>query len=41
MKGGIKIFRQTFFLLRVLKNSVGEHFCALFQKISGSEKLYV
>ena len=39
-EGGIKIFHQTFFLLRVPKNSVIEHFCAVFQKISGCEKLY-
>ena len=38
--GGIKIFRQTFFRLRVPKNSVGEHFSAVFEKNSGSEKDY-
>ena len=36
--GGIKIFRRKFFCLTVPKNFVGEPFCAVFQKISGSEK---
>ena len=38
--GGFKTFRRTFLCLRVPNNSVGEHFCAVFQKISGSEKGY-
>ena len=39
-EGAFKIFRRTNFCLRVPNNSVGEHFCAVFQKISGSEKDY-
>ena len=39
-EGALKIFRRTFFCLRVPKKSVGEHFCAVFQKTSGSEKDY-
>ena len=38
--GGIKNFRRNFFCLEVLKEFVGEHFCDVFQKNSGSEKLY-
>ena len=38
--GGFKTFRRTFWCLRVPNNSVGEHFCAVFQKISGSQKDY-
>ena len=33
-------FSVDFFCLTVPKNLVGEHFCAVFQKISGSEKVY-
>ena len=36
--GSIKIFRGKFFCLTVPKNFVGEPFCAVFQKNSGSEK---
>ena len=38
-RGGIKIFRRKCFCLRVPKNFVGENFCAVLQKISGSEKI--
>ena len=33
-------FLSNFFCLTVPKNFVGEPFCAVFQKISGSEKVY-
>ena len=33
-------FLSKFFSLTVPKNLVGEPFCAVFQKISGSEKVY-
>ena len=33
-------FPSKFFCLRVPKNFVGETFCAVYQKISGSEKVY-
>ena len=33
-------FLSKFFCLTVPKNLVGEPFCAVFQKISGSEKVY-
>ena len=36
----MKIFRRKNFCLRVPKNLVGENICAVFQKISGSEKDY-
>ena len=39
-EGGFKIFRRTLFCLRLPENSVGEHFCAVFQKTSGDEKDY-
>ena len=39
-EGAFKIFRRRFFCLRVSKKSVGQHFCAVFQKICGSEKDY-
>ena len=38
-EGHVTIFCR-FFCLTVPKNLVGEPFCALFQKISGSEKVY-
>ena len=38
--GVIQIFRRKFFCLRVPKSFAAENFCAVFQKISGSEKLY-
>ena len=38
--GGFKIFRREFSCLRVPKTSVGEQFCAVFQKFSGCEKGY-
>ena len=38
--GSIKIFRRKFFCLTVPKNFVEEPFCAVFQKISGSQKVY-
>ena len=37
--GSITIFCQNF-CLTVPKNFVGEPFCAVFQKISGSQKVY-
>ena len=37
-RGSIKIFRPIFFCLTVPKNFVGEAFCAVFQKNSGSTK---
>ena len=33
-------FLSKFFSLTVPKNLVGEPFCAVFQKVSGSEKVY-
>ena len=33
-------FPSKFFCLAVPKNSVGEPFCAVFQKIYGGEKVY-
>ena len=33
-------FPSKIFCLTVPKNFVGEPFCAVFQKISGSEKVY-
>ena len=33
-------FSSKFFCLTVPKDSVGEPFCTVFQKISGSEKVY-
>ena len=33
-------FPSNFFCLTVPKNFVGEPFCAVFQKFSGSEKVY-
>ena len=39
--GGVyQDFPSNIFCLRLPKNSVGEHFCAVFEKNSGSEKLY-
>ena len=38
--GGYQDFPSNFFCLTVPKNSLGELFCAVFQKISGSEKVY-
>ena len=38
MQKGITIFRWKICLAAVPKNFVGEPFCAVFQKISGSEK---
>ena len=37
---GLKNFCRKIFCLRVPKNLVGENICAVFQKISGSEKDY-
>ena len=34
-------FAVDFFCLTVPKNLVGEPFCAVFQKISGSEKVWI
>ena len=39
-KGLCHDFLSNFFCLAVPKNFVGEPFCAVFQKISGSEKVY-
>ena len=39
-EGYVTIFRRIFFCLTVPRNSVGEPFCAVFQKNSGSEKVY-
>ena len=40
-KGGdYQKFRSKFFCLRVPKSFVGEPFCPVFQKVSGSEKFY-
>ena len=38
--GEYQDFPSNFFCLRVPKNFVGEPFCAVFQKISGSQKVY-
>ena len=38
-EGSITILSK-FFCLTVPKNFVGEPFCAVFQKISGSQKVY-
>ena len=37
---GLKVDCRKIFCLRVPKNLVGENICAVFQKISGSEKDY-
>ena len=39
-RGEYQGFPSKFFCLTVPKNSVGEPFCAVFQKNSGSEKVY-
>ena len=39
-RGEYQGFPSNFFCLTVPKKSVGEPFCAVFQKISGSEKVY-
>ena len=39
-RGVIKIFHRQNFCLTMPKSFVGEHFCAAFEKISGSGKLY-
>ena len=39
-RGVIKVFHRQNFCHTVQKNFVGEHFCAAFEKFSGSEKLY-
>ena len=39
-KGGYQVFPSEKFCLTVPKSFVGEHFCAVFEKKSGSEKLY-
>ena len=39
-RGFIKIFHRQNFCRTVPKSFVGKHFCAAFEKISGSEKLY-
>ena len=38
--GEYQAFPSKVFCLTLRKNSVGEPFCAVFQKISGSEKVY-
>ena len=38
--GEYQEFLSKIFYLTVPKNLVGEPFCAVFQKISGSEKFY-
>ena len=38
--GGIKIFRRKLFCLRMPECFVGENYCAVSQKVSGSEKVY-
>ncbi len=37
---GIKTFRRKFFLSHSVENFVEQPFCAVFQKFSGSEKVY-
>ena len=39
-KGGYQDFPSKNFGLSMPNSFVGEHFCAVFQKISGSEKGY-
>ena len=39
-KGVIKIFHRQKICLTVPERFLREHFCAAFEKISGSEKLY-
>ena len=39
--GAYQNFPSNFFCLEVLKEVVGEHFCDVFPKISGSEKLWI
>ena len=39
-RGEYQDFLSKIFCLTVLKNFVGEPFCAAFQKIFGSEKVY-
>ena len=38
--GGYQDFPSKFFCLTMPKSSVGELFCAVFQKNPGSEKVY-
>ena len=38
--GGYQEFQSKFFYLTVLKNFAEEPFCAVFQRISGSQKVY-
>ena len=38
--GSIKTCRQNFFCLTMPKSFIGRPFCAVFQKISGSENIY-
>ena len=38
--GSIKFFRGKFFVSQCRKKIVGEPFCAVFQNISGNEKVY-
>ena len=37
---GIKSFRRKLFCLRVPESFIGENYCAVSQKVNGSEKLY-
>ena len=39
-RGKYPDFASKFFCLTVPKNSVGEPFCAVFQKVYGREKVY-
>ena len=39
-EGEYQDFQSKVFCLTVMKNFIGEPFCAVFQKISGSEKVY-
>ena len=39
-RGGYHDFLSKLFCLTVPKHSVEEHFCAVFQKTSGSENVY-
>ena len=40
-EGYVTIFRRIFFCLTVPKHFVEEPFCSVFQKISGSEKVWI
>ena len=40
MRGGVPRFSVDFSLSHSAENFVGEHFCAVFQEVSGSQKVF-